>query len=112
MALMMKSTNINWKRICDALHDLEPFVECKIREKHPWRSVTFSKSKSATLLNVALHHRCFSRFLNCTSGIKSCKASHIFHAICKIQITSEPETIFKLFFHQRFAKRMLYTKKS
>ena len=29
--------------ICDALHDLVPFVQFKTREKHPWRSVTFSK---------------------------------------------------------------------
>ena len=29
--------------ICDALRDLVPFVEVKNREKHPWRSVTFSK---------------------------------------------------------------------
>ena len=27
----------------DVLHDLVPFVQFKIREKHPWRSVTFSK---------------------------------------------------------------------
>ena len=29
--------------ICDALHDFIPFVQFKKREKHPWRSVTFSK---------------------------------------------------------------------
>ena len=29
--------------ICDALSDLVPFVQLKKREKHPWRSVTFSK---------------------------------------------------------------------
>ena len=29
--------------ICDALRDLVPFVQFKKREKHPWRSVTFSK---------------------------------------------------------------------
>ena len=27
----------------DVLHDLVPFVQFKKREKHPWRSVTFSK---------------------------------------------------------------------
>ena len=27
----------------DALRDLEPFVQFKKRQKHPWRSVTFSK---------------------------------------------------------------------
>ena len=29
--------------ICDALRDLIPFVQYKKREKHPWRSVAFSK---------------------------------------------------------------------
>ena len=30
-------------RICDALRDLLLFVQFKKREKHPWRSVNFSK---------------------------------------------------------------------
>ena len=29
--------------ICGALRDLVPFVQLKKHEKHPWRSVTFSK---------------------------------------------------------------------
>ena len=29
--------------ICDTLRDLVPFVQFKKREKHPWRSVTFSR---------------------------------------------------------------------
>ena len=29
--------------ICGALSDLVPFVQFKKREKHPWRSVKFSK---------------------------------------------------------------------
>ena len=29
--------------VCDALRDLLPFAQFKKREKHPWRSVTFSK---------------------------------------------------------------------
>ena len=29
--------------ICDALRDLVPSIQFKKREKHPWRSVTFSK---------------------------------------------------------------------
>ena len=29
--------------ICDALHDLVPYVQFKKLEKHPWRSVNFSK---------------------------------------------------------------------
>ena len=34
-----------WVRIrkFDALRDLVPFVQFKKREKHPWRSVNFSK---------------------------------------------------------------------
>ena len=48
------------KDICDALHDLVPFVQFQKREKHPWRSVNFSK--------VAGH---------CTNGTKSRNASHI-----------------------------------
>ena len=31
------------KHHCDALRDLVPFVQFKKREKHPWKSVTFSK---------------------------------------------------------------------
>ena len=34
---------------CDALRDLVPFVQFKKREKHPWRSATFSKVKSYRL---------------------------------------------------------------
>ena len=29
--------------VCDALHDLVQFVQFNKREKHPWRSLTFSK---------------------------------------------------------------------
>ena len=29
--------------LCDALPDLVPFAQFKKREKHPWRSATFSK---------------------------------------------------------------------
>ena len=28
---------------CGALHDLVPFVQFKKRQRHPWRSVNFSK---------------------------------------------------------------------
>ena len=31
------------KVLCDSLRDLVPFVQFKEREKHPWKSVTFSK---------------------------------------------------------------------
>ena len=48
--------------ICDdALRDLVPFVQFKKREKHPWRSVTFSKGAD----------------LSC----KSRNASHILHNV-------------------------------
>ena len=48
--------------ICDdALRDLVPFVQFKKREKHPWRSVTFSKVAD----------------LSC----KSRNASHILHNV-------------------------------
>ena len=30
-------------QMCDALRDLIPFARFKKREKHPWKSVTFSK---------------------------------------------------------------------
>ena len=66
--------------ICSALHDLVPFVQFKKREKHPWRSVTFSKVaglKPATLLKLTLLNRCFPRFLNCTNGTKSHNAPHM-----------------------------------
>ena len=33
--------------------------------------------KPATLLKVTLLHGCFSRFLNCTKGTKSCKAPYL-----------------------------------
>ena len=57
----------SWKKsICD----LAPCVQFEKREKHPRRNATFS-------LKVKLLHRCFSRFLNCTNGTKSHKASHM-----------------------------------
>ena len=55
--------------ICDVLHDLVPFVQFRKCEKHPRRNVTFS-TKSNTF------SWCFSRYLNCTNGTKSRKASH------------------------------------
>ena len=35
--------------ICGALRDLVPFAQSKKREKHPWRSVTFSKVSGFSL---------------------------------------------------------------
>ena len=67
----LKKCNVEHLKKCDALRDLVPFVQFKKREKHPWRSVTFS----TTLLRVTLLHGCFSRFLNCKNGTKSRKTS-------------------------------------
>ena len=38
-----------WNIIWDALRDLVPLVQFKKREKHPWRSVTFSKNAGWSL---------------------------------------------------------------
>ena len=64
---------------CGVLRDLVPCAQFKKREKHPWRSVTFSKvaAQPATLLKVTLLHGCFSCFLNCEHGTKSRKAPQI-----------------------------------
>ena len=51
------------RKICDVLCDLVLFVQFKKREKHPWRSVTFSKVANF--------------FLNCKIDTKSRNASHI-----------------------------------
>ena len=37
--------------------------------------------KPATLLKVTLLHGCFSRFLNCTNGIKSSNSSRMFAGV-------------------------------
>ena len=67
---------VEYNSIYDALSDLVPFAQFKNREKHPWRIVTFSKA-AGFMLKVTLLHGCFSRFLNCTNGAKSQKASHM-----------------------------------
>ena len=86
-------TRIPCYTICDALRDFVQFVQFKKREKHPWKSVNFSKIadfiyplktsekllfsdvfrgyvKPATLLKSTLLHGCFSCSLNCTNGTK------------------------------------------
>ena len=40
-----------------------------------------------SLLKVALLHECFSRFLNCTNGIKSRNVFHYYHDNCRKHIT-------------------------
>ena len=44
-----------WMLRCGAFRDLAPFVQFKKREKHPWRSVDFSKVAGPSLI-------CFSYF--------------------------------------------------
>ena len=34
---------VNSEAICGALRDLVPLIQFKKREKHPWRSINFSK---------------------------------------------------------------------
>ena len=48
--------------MCGELRDLVLFVQFKKREKHPWRSVTFSK---------------VAGYLNCAHGTKSRNAPHV-----------------------------------
>ena len=67
----------------DALRDLVPSVQFNKREKH--------QCKPATLLKVTLLHGCFSRFLNCTSGIKSRRASDILKALMCFQKRNNDE---------------------
>ena len=66
---------------CGALRDLLLFVQFKKRQKHPCRSVTFSKVTFSTLLKVSLLYVCFSRFLNCALGTKSQNAPHMHLAL-------------------------------
>ena len=55
--------------ICDVLHDLVPFVQLEnVKNTHG--------EMLLLLLKVTLFHGCFSRYLNCTNGTKSRKASH------------------------------------
>ena len=64
--------------ICDALRNLVPFVQFKKREKTHGgvHAALVHATKPATLLKLALLHRCFSRFLNRTNSTKSLNASH------------------------------------
>ena len=73
---MLKVSN-DVTKIYDALRDLVLFVEFKIREKHPWRSVYFSKVSDVSLQLVRFLHWYFLRFLDCTSCTKLRKTSHL-----------------------------------
>ena len=59
--------------LCAIWYDLYIF---KKREKHPCKSITFSKV-AAFLINVTLLYWCFSSFLYCTNGTKLRKVSHV-----------------------------------
>ena len=79
--------------LCGALRDLVAFAQFKKLEKHPWRSVTFSKlagvrvslwkKLQVSLFLIKLQSVTKSDtppwvfFLNCTNGTKSHKASHM-----------------------------------
>ena len=76
--------------ICGALCDLVPFLQFKKCEKHPWRSVNFSKVAGFSL-KLTFLHGCFSRILNCTNGTKSRNAPHI--KVTKL-LLKLPENIF------------------
>ena len=52
-------------KLCDVLRDLVPIVQFKKREKHPWRSVTFSKVADfhpAQMVSNFAMHRIFTDF--------------------------------------------------
>ena len=45
-----------------------------------------TQESSATLLKVTLLHGCFSGFLNCTSGTKSCNAPQIYFRLIQVKV--------------------------
>ena len=49
--------------------------------KNAHGEVLFKLQASALLKKKTLLHGCFSRFLNCTNGTKSRKASHILRLV-------------------------------
>ena len=85
---MLRHVILQCNHKCDALRDLVSFVQFKKREKHPWRSVTFSKV-AGSLLKVTLLHGCFSHFLNCTIGTESCKTSHVVELFFQSELNFE-----------------------
>ena len=61
--------------ICDVLRDLVPFAQLRKREKHPWRSATFSNASNFTKSNTPPW--VFFTFLKLTNDTKSRNALHI-----------------------------------
>ena len=82
MKIQKAVSNLKFEK-CDALRNLVPFVRFKKREKLPQRNVNFSKV--TTLLKLTLLHGCFSRFLNCTNGTKSCNAPQMLKLISELR---------------------------
>ena len=80
------SGEMNISEICGALRDLGPFVQFKRCEKHPWRSVNFSKVAGWSLQNRATHHiywihwRSFNHFILKRNIIKT----FLFWGIAKV----------------------------
>ena len=68
---MYEEYKISWVKVYDVVRDLVPFLQLKKREKHPWRSVTFSKRKAMLLRG------CLTCFLNFTNGTKLRNALYI-----------------------------------
>ena len=73
---------------CDPLYDLVPFVQFKKREKHPWRSVNFSKVAGlsdvllSSLLGLLLFNMFFTNiFLFCLSDFGNCSDDKTFRAM-------------------------------
>ena len=74
--------------IWGTLWDLVPFVQFMKREKHSWMSDTYSKAAgfSQQLYWKWFLDGCFSSFLSCTNGTKSCKASHLYFKFLQLMI--------------------------
>ena len=80
---------------CDVFRDLVPLVPLKKREKHPWRSVNFSKVvgfKPATLLKLTLPPWVFFTFF------KLCK----WYQIARRLIHENPGNVMGYFFTKAF----------
>ena len=84
--------------IRDALRNLAPFVQFKKREKHPWRSDSFSKVTYFLQLYLTYHypHGSFSCFLNDTKGTKLCKASHAIKSFILLDVGRDSELVVTL----------------
>ena len=63
--------------ICDAMRDLLPFV--RIKNVKNTQGLILLVKLQPKACNLTLLNGCFSRFLNCTNGIKSRKASYQYY---------------------------------